>query len=174
MNKVWILLLTVFLLQGCTSTGQSTPSIPAESEKPPASVPSQPPATTPEQPPTSSQPENPSTSPEEKPATETPAPYSNDIFKDVTVKKTGTDSFEVKGQAQVFEGTVSYVVEDGHNELTQGFIQTSAGAPAWGDFTHTIKVKKAEPNTTLSLILFETSMKDGSRRMELIIPLPEK
>nr|WP_253721158.1 hypothetical protein [Brevibacillus brevis] len=34
-------------------------------------------------------------------------------------------------------------------------------------------MKKAEPNSTLTLILFETSMKDGSRRMELIIPLPE-
>ncbi|WP_367643857.1 Gmad2 immunoglobulin-like domain-containing protein [Brevibacillus brevis] len=52
-------------------------------------------------------------------------------------------------------------------------MQASTAAPDWGDFTHTLKVKKAEPNSTLTLILFETSMKDGSRRMELIIPLPE-
>lgn len=170
MKKVWILLLTVFLLQGCTREGQSSATPPSDTKEPPVTAPPQTPTT--EQPPTATQPEP---APEQKPDEEqTPASYSNDIFKDVTVKKTGTEAFEVKGKAQVFEGVVSYVVEDGHNELTKGSIQTSAGAPAFGDFTHTINVKKAEPNSTLTLILFETSMKDGSRRMELIIPLPEK
>ncbi len=162
MKKVSMLLLTVFLLQGCTS--QSSPTPPADTEKPPVTAPQQTPATT-----------QPEPALEQKPGDQQiPDSYSNDIFKDVTVKKTGTDTFEVTGKAQVFEGVVSYVVEDGHNELTKGSFQTSAGAPAWGDFSHTINVKKAEANSTLTLILFETSMKDGSRRMEMIVPLPEK
>ncbi|RNB88004.1 sporulation protein [Brevibacillus nitrificans] len=165
MKKVWILLLTFFLLQGCTGEGRGEPATPSAPEKPPVTVPSETPA----------QPENPPAPKEEAPKTEpTPSAYANEIFQEVTVKKTGTDTFEVKGKARVFEGVVSYVVEDGHNELTEGSIQTSAGAPEWGAFSHTIQVKKAEPNTTLTLILFETSMKDGSRRMELILPLPEK
>ncbi|KZE47290.1 sporulation protein [Brevibacillus parabrevis] len=165
MKKLIFVLLTVGLLQGCTSS-------------PPA--PETPPATT--QPETLAQPEPPAPSnpqtPAEKPSAEQPETketvYANDIFRNVTVKKTGEDTFEVKGQAQVFEAVVNYVVEDGHNELTQGFFQTSSGAPEWGDFTQTVKVKKAEPNSTLMLILFEASAKDGSRRSELIIPLPEK
>lgn len=156
MKKAWILLLAVSLLQGCTTSEQGTPAVPADQEKPPASAPENP------QPPASQQP----------PHTAEPPEYANDIFKKVTVRKTGPDTFEVKGQAQVFEAVVSYVVEDGHNELAQGSIQASAGAPAWGDFSQTIQVKKAQPNSTLMLILFETSAKDGSRRMELIIPLP--
>lgn len=170
MKKFLLLLLTVGVLQGCTGGTQSS----VEPQTPPANTQPETPSTQPETP-AEAQPQTPA---EKPPAAEKPdsseGVYANDIFRNVTVKKTGTDTFEVKGQAQVFEGTVSYVVEDGHNELTQGSIQTSAGAPEWGDFTHTVKVKKADPNTTLMLILFETSMKDGSRRMELIIPLPEK
>ncbi|MGG1661530.1 Gmad2 immunoglobulin-like domain-containing protein [Brevibacillus sp. NRS-1366] len=172
MKKFLLLLLTVGVLQGCTS-GTQNPASPVEPQTPPATTQPQTPGTQPETP-TPTQPQPPAETP---PTTQQPDPaaavYANDIFRNVTVKKTGQDTFEVKGQAQVFEGVVSYVVEDGHNELIQGSIQTSAGAPEWGDFTHTLKVKKAEPNSTLMLILFETSAKDGSRRMELIIPLPE-
>lgn len=164
-----LLLLTIGLLQGCTNASPSTPT--QSEQKPPVAVEPQSPA--PESPITEQPP-----SPTVKPPTEQPDPqatvYANDIFQNVTVKKTAEDTFEIKGQARVFEAVLHYVVEDGHNELTQGFVQASTAAPDWGDFTHTLKVKKAEPNSTLTLILFETSMKDGSRRMELIIPLPEK
>lgn len=158
MKKLLFVLLTVGLLQGCTSAppAQENPRV----TQPETPAPAQP-QTPAEQPPA------------EQPETKETV-YANDIFRNVTVKKTGEDTFEVKGQAQVFEAVVNYVVEDGHNELTQGFFQTSAGAPEWGDFTQTVKVKKAEPNSTLMLILFEVSAKDGSRRMELIIPLPEE
>ncbi|MGN7470337.1 Gmad2 immunoglobulin-like domain-containing protein [Brevibacillus sp. SAFN-007a] len=160
MKKFLFVLLTVGLLQGCTSAPPVTqPETPVQPETP---APSQP--QTPAEQPPAEQPE-----PEPKETV-----YANDIFRNVTVKKTGEDTFEVKGQARVFEAVVNYVVEDGHNELAQGFFQTSAGAPEWGDFTQTVKVKKDEPNSTLMLILFEVSAKDGSRRMELIIPLPEK
>ncbi|MGF9907546.1 Gmad2 immunoglobulin-like domain-containing protein [Brevibacillus porteri] len=169
MKKLLLLLLTIGLLQGCTS-GTDSPSTPTEQQKPPVAAEPETPAS--ETPATTQPPTTP-----EKPPTEQPAQqetvYANDIFRNVTVKKTAQDTFEIKGQARVFEAVLNYVVEDGHNELTQGFVQASTAAPDWGDFTHTLKVKKAEPNSTLTLILFETSMKDGSRRMELIIPLPE-
>lgn len=98
--------------------------------------------------------------------------YYNDAFRDISVKKTGTDTYTVTGKARIFEAVVEYVIEDGHDELAKGSVTASAGAPNWGDFTATIKVKKAEPNSTLLLILFETSAKDGSRQNELMIPLP--
>ncbi|WNC12663.1 Gmad2 immunoglobulin-like domain-containing protein [Brevibacillus brevis] len=173
MKKIGVLLFAVLLLQGCASDQATSPGTDAEPQKPPVAEQPQTPAEPSEQPSTQ-EPQSPdSTTGEGKKDSEKQDVYANDLFRQVTVKKTGTDTFEVKGQAQVFEGVVSYVVEDGHNELVKGSIQTSAGAPAWGDFTHTLTVKKADPNTTLTLILFETSAKDGSRRSELILPLPE-
>jgi len=97
--------------------------------------------------------------------------YSNQRFKDVTVEKLDGDSFRVKGRAQVFEANLSWVVEDGHEELKKGFQMTSAGAPEWGEFVFTVDVQKKRPNSTLTLILFESSAKDGSRQFELPIPL---
>lgn len=166
MKKFLLLLLTAAILHGCSST-----SAPAESNE------TQPPAANEPATPAPTQPQEPAPAPEagqEDPEPTSDMTYGNDIFQKVTVRKTGEDTFEVKGQAKVFEAVVSYVVEDGHNELAEGSFTTSAGAPEFGDFTYTLKVKKAEPNSTLLLILFEKSAKDGSRQMELIIPLPEK
>ncbi|RXT13514.1 stalk domain-containing protein [Ammoniphilus sp. CFH 90114] len=78
----------------------------------------------------------------------------------------------VLGLARVFEGVTGYVVEDGHNELVKGHETTSKGAPEWGFFTLNLNVKKIQPNSTLTLILFEESPKDGSRQFELPIVLP--
>jgi hypothetical protein len=102
-----------------------------------------------------------------------PAPkkYSNARFKEVTVERTGDHQFLIKGKAQVFEANISWVVEDGHEELKKGFQMTDAGAPAWGNFTFSIDVQKKQPNSTLTLILFESSAKDGSRQHELPIRL---
>ena len=98
--------------------------------------------------------------------------YQNTRFKEVTVQKLGENSFRVKGKGQIFEANFSWVVEDGHNELKKGFGMTSEGAPGWGRFNFTIEVSKASPNTTLTLILFESSAMDGSRQHELPVPLP--
>lgn len=97
--------------------------------------------------------------------------YSNERFKDVTVEKIGKDSFLIRGQGQIFEANFSWIVEDGHNELKKGFQMTDAGAPDWGNFEFTIQVEKARENSTLTLVLFESSAKDGSRQNELPIPL---
>ena len=97
--------------------------------------------------------------------------YSNQRFKDVRVEKLEERTFRVKGKAQVFEANLSWVIEDGHEELKKGFQTTSAGAPEWGEFEFTVNVEKKRPNSTLSLILFESSAKDGSRQHELPIVL---
>jgi len=97
--------------------------------------------------------------------------YSNERFKEVTVEKTGQHTFLVKGKGQIFEASFSWVVEDGHEELKTGYTMTDAGAPEWGNFSFTIDAPKKRANSTLHLILFETSAQDGSRQYELPILL---
>lgn len=97
--------------------------------------------------------------------------YSNARFKDVTVEKIGDDTFLIKGKGQIFEANFNWVVEDGHDELKKGFEMTDAGASEWGNFSFTLNVAKKRPNSTLHLILFESSAKVGSRQHELPILL---
>ena len=97
--------------------------------------------------------------------------YTNERFNDVVVQKTGEHTFLITGKGQIFEANFSWVVEDGHNELLKGYQMTDAGAPAWGNFSFTIEVQKEKENSTLMLILFESSPKDGSRQYELPLVL---
>ena len=97
--------------------------------------------------------------------------YSNERFRNVTVEKVNGDTFRVKGEGQIFEASFSWIVEDGHNELKEGHEMTDAGAPEWGKFDFTLDVAKNRENSTLTLILFETSANDGSRQHELAITL---
>ncbi|MCW3106925.1 MAG: sporulation protein [Segetibacter sp.] len=97
--------------------------------------------------------------------------YSNERFKDVTVERIGDHLFILKGRAQVFEATFSWVVEDGHEELKKGFEMTDAGGPQFGNFAFVVNVSKKRANSTLHIILFEVSAKDGSRQYELPILL---
>jgi hypothetical protein len=106
---------------------------------------------------------------EMKPASE--ESYSNDRFRDVWVERLGEHQFRVKGRARVFEANVSWVVEDGHVELKEGFVTADAGGPEWGAFDFTLEVEKQRPHSTLTLVLFESSAKDGSRVGELAVPL---
>lgn len=102
---------------------------------------------------------------------ETPKKYFNKRFREVTVEKVNRNTFRVRGEGQIFEANFSWVVEDGHNELKNGFEMTDAGAPEWGKFDFTFEILKQDENTTLTLILFEISAKDGSRQHELPIAL---
>jgi hypothetical protein len=97
--------------------------------------------------------------------------YSNKRFREVTVQKLNDTQFRVKGQGQIFEANFNWIVEDGHYELYKGHETTAAGAPDWGNFDFTLNVPKKDPNSTLTLILFEISAEDGSRQHELPIPL---
>jgi len=98
--------------------------------------------------------------------------YSNERFRQVTVEKTGENQYLIEGEGQIFEANFGWVVEDGHNELLKGHNMTDAGAPEWGKFRFSIEVEKERPNSTLMLILFETSAEDGRRVHELPIALP--
>jgi hypothetical protein len=71
----------------------------------------------------------------------------------------------------VFEAAFSWVVEDEHEELFSGHAITDAGAPALGNFSFDITVKKKRANSILHLVLFEASAKDGSRQHELPVKL---
>ena len=97
--------------------------------------------------------------------------YSNERFRNVTVEKVSRDKFRVKGEGQIFEASFNWIVEDGHYELKKGYEMTDAGAPEWGKFDFTVDVAKNRKNSTLTLILFEISAKDGSRQHELPIVL---
>ena len=108
---------------------------------------------------------NPKLSPDE------PKQYSNTRFKEVTVQKLSEGRYKVQGRAQVFEASFGWVVEDGHNELNKGHQMTDAGAPEWGHFQFTVEAKKQRQGSTLTLILFEVSAKDGSRQHELPVTL---
>lgn len=103
--------------------------------------------------------------------TESDKVYGNERFKNVTVERTGDHTFLIKGQGQIFEANFGWVVEDGHEELLKGHQMTDAGAPEWGNFSFTVDVAKKQDNTTLLLILFESSPKDGSRQYELPLVL---
>ena len=103
--------------------------------------------------------------------TDTVDVYSNERFKNVYVEKISDTSFRINGKAQVFEAAFSWVVEDGHNELESGHGMTDAGAPEFGNFSFVVNVKKQRQNSTLHLILFEASAKDGTRQYELPVPL---
>lgn len=100
-----------------------------------------------------------------------PKLYSNFRFKDVRVEKSGEHRFTIRGKGQIFEATFGWVVEDGHNELLKGYAMIDAGPPEWGNFEFTVEVKKQRPNSTLMLILYESSAKDGSRQYELPVLL---
>jgi hypothetical protein len=97
--------------------------------------------------------------------------HSNTRFRNVAVTKSVQNTYTIEGEGQIFEANFGWVVEDGHNELKEGFQMTDAGAPDWGKFKFTVEVEKQQPNSTLTLILFETSAKDGSRQYELPIVL---
>ena len=97
--------------------------------------------------------------------------YSNKRFKDVTVERIGESKFRIQGLGQIFEANFNWIVEDGHQEIKKGFQMTDAGAPEWGKFDFTIDVLKKRENSTLTLVLFESSAMDGSRQYELPIVL---
>ena len=124
-----------------TAQAQTLPTLPSSNKKPEPSAPS------------------------------TTKTYANQRFRSVTIQKTGDNKYTIKGEAQIFEANFSWVVEDGHDELLSGHEMTDAGAPEWGDFSFTIEVAKKRANSTLTLVLYEVSAKDGSRQHELPIVL---
>ncbi|RZJ48609.1 MAG: hypothetical protein EOO44_20660, partial [Flavobacterium sp.] len=86
-------------------------------------------------------------------------PFQNERFRFVTINREG-DSVRVQGEAQIFEASFSYTIEDGHNILAEGHATTDAGAPAWGRFDFTTYIPQYPTHLTPHIILFEASAKD--------------
>lgn len=108
-----------------------------------------------------------------KPEAVVPVPktYGNKRFRDVMVERIGETKFRIQGRGQIFEANFNWIVEDGHEEIKKGFQMTDAGAPEWGKFEFIIDVQKKRENSTLTLVLFESSAMDGSRQYELPVVL---
>lgn len=98
-------------------------------------------------------------------------PRSNAIFKDVVVERISQDSFKISGQASVHEANVSWELEDGHYKLQNGFVTASTAAPNWGNFNIIVSAPKKNENTSMHIVLFEESAKDGKRLNSLPIYL---
>jgi len=99
-------------------------------------------------------------------------PIENMAFRNINV--TGSQgNYVVTGEARIFEATLHYEVSDGHNVFLSGFETASVGAPEWGTFTLNLIVSPDDlpKNGTLTLVLYEESMKDGSIINELGIAL---
>lgn len=96
----------------------------------------------------------------------------NVAFRNVVAAGRNGD-YTIKGQARVFEATMSYAVSDGHSYLLEGFHTLNEGAPAWSAFTLDIEVPQEQlpVNGTLTIEIFEYSAKDGSRINTVIVPL---
>lgn len=78
---------------------------------------------------------------------------------------------EISGSARVFEATVSFRLKDEQGKiLAQGFANASQGAPERGDFKGQLAFKPAGAGKG-QIEVFEVSMKDGSDRNKVIIPV---
>jgi hypothetical protein len=96
----------------------------------------------------------------------------NNAFRNIRVS--GTDGqYTVTGEARVFEATMNYAVEDGHDYLLEKVYTLDEGAPAWAAFKLNIVIpqKQLPKNGTLTLELFEYSAKDGARINSLSVHL---
>ncbi|MCD5324716.1 MULTISPECIES: BsuPI-related putative proteinase inhibitor [Pontibacillus] len=91
-------------------------------------------------------------------------PSEDQVFRNVKVEGEN-GQYTVTGEARVFEGSFMYNVEDGHRVLVPDTaVQTSQGAPNWGEFEFTVEISKDNlpSNGTLTLMMYEVSAKDGS------------
>ena len=101
--------------------------------------------------------------------------YENDAFRieTVDVQEDGKKII-VSGLANVYEATISYSVEDGHEVFDTGFV--TASSAEWGTFELIVQLKDgSQPaNGSYYVILYSESMADGSWMHQLEIPVEIK
>lgn len=102
-----------------------------------------------------------------------PVSLENDAFRvrQPTANAVVGMTIPLEGESRTFEGNFRYTVEDGHNILADGHVQTSAGAPEWAAFSTEIRLQERPTSPHGVLILYEPSPKDGQPTHQLIIPL---
>lgn len=82
-----------------------------------------------------------------------------------------TSPVTIRGNARVFEATVSFRLKDAAgNVLAEGFTTAAEGAPGRGDFEGELAFKP-DGSGQGQLEVFEESMKDGSDLNKVIIPV---
>jgi len=82
-----------------------------------------------------------------------------------------TSPVTIRGNARVFEATVSFRLKDAAgNVLAEGFTTAAEGAPGRGDFEGELAFKP-DGSGQGQLEIFEESMKDGSDRNKVTIPV---
>jgi len=102
-----------------------------------------------------------------------PAPLENEAFRvwQPVVHDVVGMTFKVEGESRTFEGQFHYSLEDGHNILAEGVVQTDAGAPKWAPFSIDIELQEAPTSPHGVLLLYEASAQDGRPTHQLAIPL---
>lgn len=96
-------------------------------------------------------------------------------FRNVSVSG-GEGSYTITGEAQVFEGTFFYTVDDGHNYIVEEkMVQVKEGGPGWFPFQFEVSIppEKLPENGTLNLTLYERSAKDDSIVNEYSVALDQ-
>lgn len=98
--------------------------------------------------------------------------YENEAFRIHNISGSN-GNYTITGEARVWEANLVYAVSDGHDYLLEDFTTASIGAPEWGEFSIDLAIPEDQlpTNGTLTLEVWESSAKDGSRLHELIIPL---
>ncbi len=80
-----------------------------------------------------------------------------------------TDQIYAAGLARVFEATVSYELQDARgNVLQNGCTMAASGGPDWGYFEITID---DPPTDCATLVIYQASMKDGSKMDVVELPV---
>lgn len=96
-----------------------------------------------------------------------PAIWVNNPIADQTV----TSPITIRGNARVFEATVSFRLKDANgNVMAEGFTTAENGAPGRGDFEAILNFSPSSPGKG-QLEVFEVSMEDGSDQNKVIIPV---
>lgn len=80
------------------------------------------------------------------------------------------DRIIVRGLARVFEAAFQYEFKVGDKIVAQGYTMASEGAPGWGEFEIEIALDEVASGSG-TIIIYETSFKDGSPVNELQIPV---
>lgn len=97
------------------------------------------------------------------------------VFQTARIKTPGQGALVknplvIQGQARVFEGVIKIVVQDGQTTIASKTVQTSAGAPNWGDFNVTLNIE--EPKNPMGLVIVYTnSPKDGEAILQAVVPV---
>ncbi|HEY0827713.1 MAG TPA: Gmad2 immunoglobulin-like domain-containing protein [Bacilli bacterium] len=101
-------------------------------------------------------------------------PYmiENNAFRNVTVTGSGGE-YTIKGEGRIFEANMNYLVTDGHTVLLDRVMMLKDGAPAWAAFTLEISIPASQQPDVglLTLQLYESSAKDGSKINRFNVPL---